>query len=146
MFKSNDNKLVSKSRTDAHTLISVDTEVTGNLSFKGELIIEGLVVGDIKAADDSAAVLRIAETGRVNGNISVPNAVVNGEIEGDVRVASHLELAAKARITGSVQYRLLEMVAGAQVNGSLVCGDEAKSQLRALTHDDGAQSSVAQSG
>ena len=32
----------------------------------------------------------------------------------------HIELAANARITGNVYYRLIEMAMGAEVNGSLV--------------------------
>lgn len=119
MFRTGEKS--SKTKVGAHTLISATTEIEGDIRFRGELIIEGHLSGNVLAEDDSDAVLRVAEEGRVDGNISVPTAIINGRVEGDVRSSRHLELAAKARVTGTVYYNLLEMVMGAKVNGSLVC-------------------------
>jgi cytoskeletal protein CcmA (bactofilin family) len=45
--------------------------------------------------------------------------VINGLVEGDVYSSNHIELAAKARVSGNVHYHLIEMVMGSEVNGSL---------------------------
>lgn len=134
MFRSSDKP--SRSRTVAHTLISVSTEVQGDIRFTGELIIEGRLTGNILADDDSDAILRVAEQGRVDGNVSVPSAVINGYVKGDVRTSKHLELAAQARVSGTVYYQLLEMVLGAKVNGSLVCDTSGRPETRALLQND----------
>lgn len=123
-----------KSKVVAHTLISAATELQGSLKFDGELIIEGRVIGDISAADDSDAVLRVAEQGVIEGDVNVPNVVINGTVNGDIHACKHIELAAKASITGNVHYKLIEMVMGARVNGGLLCSHEQNQPRRALTY------------
>jgi len=104
----------------AHTLVSRTTEVIGDIHFSGELIIEGRVKGNIYAEDDSQALIRVAAKGAVEGEICVPSAVINGLVQGDVRSATHLELASKAVVVGNVYYNLIEMVMGSEVNGNLL--------------------------
>ena len=116
--KSNDGS--STSGGPAHTLISRNTEVVGDIHFSGELIIEGRVKGNIYAEDDSKALIRVAEKGAVEGEICVPSAIVNGLVQGDVRSTNHIELAAKATVVGNVYYNLIEMVMGSEVNGNLM--------------------------
>ena len=75
--------------------------------------------GNIIASGDKGASVRIVDGGRVEGEIRAPKVMINGEMVGDVHSTEHIELAAKAQIDGNVHYNLIEMVKGAQVNGSL---------------------------
>ncbi|MGL6160524.1 bactofilin family protein [Microbulbifer sp.] len=102
------------------TLIARHTEVAGDLHFRGNLVIEGKVRGNVNAHSDSDARLQIVEGGIVEGEIRVPHVVINGNVKGDVHATRHLELSSKAMVEGNVHYKLIEMVKGAQVNGSLV--------------------------
>lgn len=104
----------------ATTLIAKGTEIKGDLHFSGNLEIEGLIRGNIVAEDASNASVRVLHKGKVIGEIKAPTVVINGEVEGDVRSTKHLELASKATIQGNVYYHFLEVVKGAQVNGSMV--------------------------
>lgn len=104
------------------TLISKDTEIEGNISFTGDLEVQGVVKGNINARAESGATVRVVDGGRVEGEIHAPKVIVNGHIVGDVYSSDHIELAAKASVEGNVHYQLIEMVKGAQVNGSLVYG------------------------
>jgi cytoskeletal protein CcmA (bactofilin family) len=117
MFGSGDKPA---SRGPAHTLVSRSTEIVGDIHFSGELIVEGKVKGNIYAEDDSEAMIRIAEKGSVEGEVCVPSIVINGLVQGDVRSASHIELASKAVVVGNVYYNLIEMVMGSEVNGNLM--------------------------
>lgn len=117
--KSNDNPPPA-TNLPSMTLISRNTEIVGDIHFSGELIIEGRVKGNIYAEDDSAALIRVAENGAVEGEICVPSAVINGLIQGDLRSANHIELASKAVVVGNVYYNLIEMVMGSEVNGNLI--------------------------
>lgn len=101
------------------TLISKATEITGDIHFTGTLEIEGRIFGNIYADDDASASVRVRETGLVKGDIQSPLIVINGLVEGNVYSSNHIELAAKARVTGNVYYNLIEMVMGSEVNGSL---------------------------
>ncbi len=103
-----------------HTLISRATKVIGDLHFTGELQLEGKVTGNIYADDEKDAKLVIADTGVVEGEIRAPLVIVNGKVTGNIYSSKHLELAAKGNVTGSVHYQSIEMVKGAQVNGSMV--------------------------
>lgn len=118
MFGSNDKGRVAHG--SAHTLISGQTEISGDLRFTGELIVEGRIRGNIYADDESGAVIRVTETGVVEGDIWVPTAVINGLVKGDTHCVKHIELAAKGIIMGDVYYTLIEMVMGSEVNGSLM--------------------------
>ncbi|MFM1896768.1 MAG: hypothetical protein RLZZ385_1842 [Pseudomonadota bacterium] len=118
MFGTSDSKI--KTHGPANTLVSRSTEIVGDVHFSGELIIEGKVKGNIYAEDDSDALIRVAEKGSVEGEICVPSIIINGFVQGDVRSAKHIELAAKAVVVGNVYYHLIEMVMGSEVNGNLM--------------------------
>ena len=107
------------SSSGSTTLISRDTEVIGDIKFGGNLDIEGTVRGNIVAESGKDAVVRVVDKGVVEGEIRAPSVIINGTIHGDVHSSKHLELAAKARVEGNVEYTLVEMAIGAEVNGSL---------------------------
>ena len=86
----------------------------------------------MQSAGDKAAALSLSETGVIEGDVRVPNVLVNGRIVGEVRASERLTLGAKARIVGDVRYRVLQMEAGALVNGQLIY--EGTEVMSALTH------------
>lgn len=112
------------------TLISRETEIIGDIKFSGNLDVEGVVRGNIKAQSDGGkdALVRVVDKGRVEGEIRAPSVIINGEVVGDVHSTKHLELASKARVTGNVHYILVEMAIGAEVNGSLKHSNEERAQ------------------
>jgi len=116
MFKK--KKTINSARID--TLIGRGTAIKGDLIFSGGLHIDGKVVGNVVAEEGSKALLILSEFGQIEGEVRVPNMVLNGEIIGDVYGAARVELAPKSRIKGSVYYNLIEMAIGAEVNGGLV--------------------------
>lgn len=111
------------------TLLSKSTEVIGDMRFTGNLEVEGIVRGNVIAEGDAR--VRVMEKGLVEGEISAPNVVINGRVIGDVYSSKHVELAANAVVEGNVHYQLIEMVKGAQVNGSLVYSADASSADKA---------------
>ncbi len=114
------------------TLIADGTTIEGDVRFDGGLHLDGMVKGTV-AADGAGAVLTLSEKGRVHGEVRVSSAVINGTIEGDLHVAERLELGTSARINGNVYYKVLEMAAGAQVNGSMNYEDGGQRRLTGPT-------------
>lgn len=112
--------------TKIDTLIGQNSELIGDITFSGGLHVDGMVKGNIYAEPDSGSTLSVSERGFIEGDVEVPNVVLNGAVNGDVHVAEHIELAEKARVTGNVYYKLIEMVRGAEVNGSLVRREEGR--------------------
>ncbi len=102
------------------TLVGQGTVINGDLVFAGGLHVDGTIKGNVVAEQGSTAILILSEFGCIEGEVKVPNMVLNGEIVGDVYGSTRVELAPKSRIKGSVYYNLIEMAIGAEVNGGLV--------------------------
>jgi cytoskeletal protein CcmA (bactofilin family) len=122
MWDSRKNKKADK----IDTLIGHNTEIKGDVTFSGGLHVDGKVHGSIIAEQDSGSVMSLSEQGYVEGEIRVPNIVLNGTVKGDVHSGAHIELAINARVNGNVYYALIEMARGAEVNGNLVHKPEPK--------------------
>jgi len=110
------------------TVVGAQTRLEGDISFTGGLHVDGIIKGNIVAETGSQSILTVSEKGRIEGDVRVPNLVLNGAVEGDVYAGERVELASHARVTGNVFYDLLEMAMGAEVNGSLVHRSDAGRQ------------------
>jgi cytoskeletal protein CcmA (bactofilin family) len=99
------------------TRIGPGTEIRGDVSFRGELLVAGRIVGDVTG---HGGMLTIAPDGIVEGSVDVESLALAGTVTGDVTVRRDASLGAGSRIEGNLQYRMLEMEAGARVNGRLV--------------------------
>ena len=111
-----------KPKQTAHidSLIGQNTEIHGDVIFSGGLHVDGTVKGSVIAEKGEDSVLTLSERGTIEGEVKVPNVVVNGSVIGDVHATGHVELAAQARVHGNVYYSLIEMAMGAEVNGKLM--------------------------
>lgn len=110
----------AKTGGSVDTLIGRQTEILGDVRFSGGLHIDGKIKGKVEATGDKGSSLSISESGSIEGDVRVPNIVLNGQVVGDVHASGTITLAAKARVVGNVYYRILEMEGGAAVNGQLV--------------------------
>ena len=119
MFGS-DRKGAGRPTMSVDTLIGAQTVIRGDVTFSGGLHIDGQVHGAIVAEAGSDAVVTVSDKGRIQGEIRAPHVVINGTLDGDVIASERIELAAQARVTGNVHYRVVEMHAGAQLTGRLV--------------------------
>ena len=113
------SKRIKSSRID--TLISSGVELAGDVKFTGGLHLEGIITGSVTTSDnDESTILVVSEGGRVEGDVHVAYAVINGEVNGNVYASVKLELSNKARISGDVEYDLLAMASGATINGKML--------------------------
>ena len=106
--------------TRIDTLVGQQSVMNGDISFSGGLHVDGRIIGNVTAPDDSGSVLTLSENGSIEGEVRVPHIILNGKIAGNVHASERVELAPKAQVTGDVFYNLIEMAMGAEVNGSLV--------------------------
>jgi len=109
-----------KKVTEVNSLIGQGTEIKGDLNFRGGLLVDGTVRGNITSLEGPGSVLSVSEQGMIEGEVRVANIILNGQVTGDVYAEEHIELAPKAKVNGNVYYNLIEMKMGAEVNGSLV--------------------------
>jgi cytoskeletal protein CcmA (bactofilin family) len=115
---------VSKPQNRIDSLIGEGTTVEGDISFSGGLRIDGRVRGNVMALDNQPSTLVLSEKARVEGEIRISHAVVNGTVIGPVYASEYVELQAKCNVTGDVYYKTLEIQLGAVVQGRLVHQEE----------------------
>jgi cytoskeletal protein CcmA (bactofilin family) len=109
------------------TLVGVDTRIEGDIHFSGGLRVDGAIRGNISEPNASPSTLILSEHGRIEGAVSASKIVINGKVVGPVKANQFIELQSKARITGDVYYKSLEMHTGAVIEGKLVyLGDNAQ--------------------
>ncbi len=106
------------------TAVGIDSRIEGDIWFVGIAVIDGYVSGRITAGQDDNATLTINENGHVKGSVAAPHLLINGMVEGEVRATGRLALGPKARVSGVIQYNLMEISIGAQIDGELIHKNE----------------------
>ena len=109
------------------SLIGAGTVIEGNITFVGGLRVDGHVKGNVKATGNKPGTLVLSELAKVEGEIDVAHVVVNGTVAGPARATEYVELLPKARVTGDVAYKSIEVHVGAIVMGQLVYENPQKS-------------------
>ena len=110
----------SKPQNRIDSLIGLGTKVKGDLHFSGGLRVDGEVDGNVVAVPGKTSTLVLSEHARVDGEINVSHLVVNGVVTGPVYAGEYLELQSKAKLTGDVHYKVLEIQLGAIIEGRLI--------------------------
>jgi cytoskeletal protein CcmA (bactofilin family) len=124
MFFKRPNKI--DSRID--TLIGADSRVEGDIVFSGGLRVDGAIRGSVTEQHGVPSTIILSENGRIEGSVSAAKIVLNGAVVGPVRSGQFIELQTKARITGDLHYKSLEMHTGAVIDGKLVHLDESATE------------------
>ena len=128
MFDRKDEKKAKqkKQHRPGMTLIANNCEVLGDIIFIDQLLIDGIVKGNIHSLSGITSQVTVSKKGVIKGTLRAPHVIVNGEVVGDIHATEHLELAAKARVKGNVHYRRIEIVKGAIIEGQLVYSQDDK--------------------
>lgn len=123
---------VAKTESDKGvTLIAKNAKLEGEITFDNELYVYGQINGNVRGSGDKANLV-IGEQGRVKGDVRAPVVVINGEFEGTVFASDKVVLAEKARASGNLCYRRIEMRIGARMDGQLAQQDEAGAEVHAF--------------
>jgi len=97
----------------AASLLSADLTVTGNIKTSGDIQVEGVVEGDIRAH-----LLTVGETATIKGEIVADDVVVNGRVVGRVR-GLKVRLTSTARVEGDIIHKTIAIESGAHFEGSV---------------------------
>ena len=116
MFFKKANKI--DSRID--TLVGVETRIEGDLHFNGGLRVDGAIRGSVSEQNGTPSTLILSEHGKIEGSVTAAKIVLNGKVIGAVKSSHFIELQTKARITGDLYYKSLEMHTGAVIEGKLI--------------------------
>jgi len=91
------------------------TVLTGETSFQTMLRIDGHLKGEIRSDDGT---LIVGATGRIDANVYVSEAIINGAVNGDITALNKLTLGRAARVVGDIHTARLIIEDGAILEGS----------------------------
>lgn len=120
--ESNQNRAMSESESMARDIkegrlsgfVGNGTVLTGETNFQAMLRVDGHLTG--KVASENGTLI-IGSTGRVDANITVAAATINGTVNGDIIATEKVELGRTARIAGNIQTPRMTMEEGALLEG-----------------------------
>jgi len=117
-------KKTGKPQNQIDSLIGANTHIEGNINFSGGLRVDGHIKGNVIASTDRPSTLVLSDQAVVEGKIQVSHALVNGTVLGAIQASEYLELQAKARVSGDIRYKTMEIQVGASVEGMLLHFDK----------------------
>jgi len=89
------------------------------VTYSGGIRVDGSIQGNLTELPGTAGTLIMGNKSRIKGNISAHTAIIGGDVNGNIICAEYLELHANARIMGDIEYKVIEIHAGAKVYGRL---------------------------
>jgi cytoskeletal protein CcmA (bactofilin family) len=99
MLKREDMSSTPAATGDLNALLGRGSEFEGKLTFEGTVRIDGKFTGTIVTSD----VLVVGEGAKVNAEINCGSVIVHGEINGNVKAKSSVELHHPAKMRGNLE-------------------------------------------
>jgi len=106
-------------------VIGSKTRIKGELTGDEDVVVEGLVEGQIRIARD----LHVGPGGTVKANVDARSVLISGELTGDCHASGRVEIQASGRMVGNVRAPRLAMAEGAVFRGR----SEMSSEIRGET-------------
>lgn len=91
------------------------TVLTGETNFQAMLRVDGHLTGRVTSEQGT---LIVGSTGKVDANVVVAEAVINGMVNGDIEASEKLELGRTAKVVGNITAPRLILSDGAILEGS----------------------------
>ena len=101
------------------TLIDKDIVISGDTTYTGGIRVDGKIKGNLKVHGDEGSLLIMGYGSKITGDVEVEKAIINGEINGNVKCHDYLELNTNAIVNGSIEYDIIEIHEGSKINGNL---------------------------
>jgi cytoskeletal protein CcmA (bactofilin family) len=109
-----EEELAVRGSGDLNALLGKGSEFEGKLTFEGTVRIDGKFSGEIHTND----VLVIGEGARVEAEINAGSVVINGEVQGNIRAKTSVELHPPARVRGNLEAPSLSIDKGVIFEGT----------------------------
>ncbi len=99
----------------SQSIITQDCIVSGNITTKGSIKIEGSLEGNINEAKE----VFISKTGMINGDISCSNCIIYGIVKGNITAKDIIEIMSSASVEGDLTTSRIMIEEGAKFNGKI---------------------------
>ena len=101
-----------------------DTEIKGDLNFKGSFRIDGFFKGNIQSGEH----LIIGESGKVEAEILAGHIIINGEVRGTIQAKEKVEVNSSGKVYGTILAPKLIVEEGAYLETNCQTTDKPKEE------------------
>jgi len=112
--KKNDVMSSGSAPGDVKAILGKGSEFEGKLRFEGTVRIDGKFRGEVH----SEGTLIIGDQAMIDGDVEVDSAVIGGELRGNVKAKTRIELHAPAKLFGNMQTPILVIEEGVIFDGN----------------------------
>lgn len=113
------------------SIIAAGMSVTGDVESDGILKIEGRVQGSVRVARQ----VLVAKGGLVEGDVYAREAIIGGEVRGNVTATERVEIQPQSTVHGDLITKTLLVQEGGEVNGVVRMGAGALAEATAGAAD-----------
>ena len=106
-------KEIEKDKDTIPSIISEGSEFIGNVKTSGEIQIDGVLNGNVKAKQ-----IVVGINGNVRGNLTASFSRILGKVEGEIR-AEVLEIVKTATVKGNVFKKTISIESGSKITGNI---------------------------
>jgi len=106
-----------------------DTEIKGDLHFKGTFRVDGRFKGKV----DSESTLIIGDSGKVEADVKIGHMIINGEIKGTIQASKKVEVNANGRVFGTIIAPKLIVEEGAYLEANCQTTDKISLEKSAIS-------------
>jgi len=109
------------------TFLGHDAIIDGTIEFKGVIRVDGEITGKVQSDDGT---IIVGEKAVINGDITVGNALVTGEVNGNIDAKSRVEIYSPGRVMGDIQAAVISIDPGSFFNGKCMMTSRMASQKK----------------
>lgn len=123
MFEKGREEMIKSGASE--TIVGASVKLKGNLRSDGDILIEGVVTGDLKT---KGAVV-VGDTASVVANIKAQNVAISGAVQGNIEAADRLEITSSGKVIGDIAANVLSIAPGASFSGKCIMPDHARTEV-----------------
>lgn len=98
---------------EVETIVGPSVKVEGDFNSQGNVLIQGIVSGSVS----TEKYLQVEEGAKIMASVRADSAKISGEVQGNIRAKSTLELTPTARVIGDIEAKTLIVSPGAILHG-----------------------------
>ena len=106
---------MKKTSSGGETIIAEGVKVEGDFTSDGNVVIEGMVQGNVSATGN----ITVGERAVIDADVRAQNLQAAGTIKGNVHVEERTDLLASSVLQGDLSTNTLNIDAGSVVNGKI---------------------------
>jgi cytoskeletal protein CcmA (bactofilin family) len=112
MFESKKSE-VNVTEGAAETIVGTSVKLKGNLKSDGDVIIDGVVTGEVKTKGS----VKIGQNANIIANVKAKSVSVAGAVQGNVEATDRLEITETGKVLGDISANVLSIAPGAVFSG-----------------------------